>query len=85
MAALDHPRMLTQELPFGDNHQTFWMNLQTHWTVGQGCGDAVSVALEADQAGWRDSLAVPDKAIEGGRQGHQREPFFGQDVGNVAL
>ena len=44
------------------------INPQAHRAVGKGRRNAVAVAFEADQAGWRHPLAVFDKAIECGGQ-----------------
>ena len=84
VSALDHPHMFAQELSFGGDHQTFWINPQAHRAVGEGRWNAVAVALEADQAGRGHPLTMFDEAIKGRWQRHQRGLFCSPDVGNAA-
>lgn len=66
MRALDQSLMLAQDLSLGGHDDPVGIDPQAHRAVGEGGRDAVAVALEADQTGRRDALALLDEAIEGG-------------------
>lgn len=81
---LDDPVMFADDLAFGDDHQPFRVDVQTDGAIGERGRNAVSIAIETDQAGGRHTLALLDKAIEGRRQCHQGRLFFGPDIGDRA-
>ena len=83
MGALDQPFMLTENLPFCGHDKPIGVDPETDRPVGEGGRHAIAVALEADQAGGRDALALLDEAVEGRRQRHQRGLLLGPDVGEA--
>ena len=70
VAALDHPHMLAEDMPFGSDHQALRVDPQADRAVGERRRNAVAIAFEADQASGRDTLAMLDEPVEGRRQRH---------------
>ena len=64
--------MLAQDLPFRSDHEAIGVDPEADWSIGKGGGDAVAIALEADQAGRGHALALLDEAVEGRWQLHER-------------
>ena len=70
MRSINPPFMLAQELPLGRNDKPVRVDTEADGPVRERRRDAVTVALEVDQAGWRDPLALLDEPVEGGRHRH---------------
>ena len=84
MGPLDDPLVLAQDLSLGGNDEPIRIDPQADGPVGEGRRHAVAIALEADQAGRRDALALLDEAVEGRRQRHQGGLLLGPDIGDGA-
>jgi hypothetical protein len=74
--------MRTQDLPFGSNDEPIRIDPQGDRPVYKRCRHAVTVAFKGDEAGWRDTLALLDEAVERQWQRHERRPFISKDIGD---
>src|SRR6187551_1870220 len=68
--------VLTDSLPLCHNNNAVRVDPQTDRSIGEGRRNAVAVALQMNEAGWRDALAILDEAVEGARRGHQMPHFL---------
>ncbi len=84
MGPLDQPFMFAQDLPFGGDNNPFGIDPQADRAVREGCRNAVTIAVEMDQAGRRHAFALLDQAVEGRRQRHQGRRFLGPHSGDGA-
>jgi hypothetical protein len=80
MRALDHPRVLADDLPLGRDDEPVGVDPQADRAVGERRRDTVAVPLEADQAGRRHPLALLDEAVKGRRRLHQGRLLPGPDL-----
>ena len=71
-------------MPFGDNDQTFRVDMQADRPVSKAGRNRVAIAIKGDQTRGRHAFAQFDKAIEGCGQRHQIEFLSLPDIGNAA-
>ncbi|MNE41194.1 hypothetical protein D3C80_1352530 [compost metagenome] len=84
MGAIDDATMLADDLALRSNHDTIRIDPQAHRSIGEGCRDAVAIALQMDEAGRRDPLGIFDEAVERPGNRHQRQSLLSPDVGDGA-
>ncbi|MNS93688.1 hypothetical protein D3C71_1553380 [compost metagenome] len=84
MGAIDDATMLADDLALRSDHDTIRIDPQAHRSIGKGCGDAVAIALQMDEAGGRDPLRIFDEAVERAGNRHQRQSLLSPDVGDGA-
>jgi hypothetical protein len=80
MRALDHPRVLADDLPLGRDHEPGGVDPQADRAVGERGRHAIAVPFEADQTGRRHPLALLDEAVKGRRCRHQGRLLQGPDL-----
>ena len=84
MGTREHPLMLADDLPLGDDDDPVRIDPQAHRAVGEGGRHAVAIALEMDEAGRRNALGVFDEAVERPRRWHQVADLLGPHISNRA-
>src|ERR1700722_12917078 len=76
--------MVADDLSLGGDNDAFRIDSYADWTIGEGRGHAVAIAIQMDQARRRHALGVFDEAGERARRLHQMPDLFGPGVGNRA-
>lgn len=71
MGSVDDALMLAYHLSFRHDQEATGIDPQADRPIGEGCWHAVAIALQVNQAGRRDALAMFDKAVEGPAHRHQ--------------
>jgi hypothetical protein len=61
---VDDAAMLAHDLAFSGDDDPIRINPKAYRPIGEGCRNAVAVALQMHEAGRRDPLGVFDEAIE---------------------
>ena len=58
MGTIDDTAVLTDDLAFCGDYDTIRIDPKAHRTIGEGCRDAVAIALKMHEAGGRDTLRI---------------------------
>ena len=82
IGAINNALMFTQDLPFGSDYDSRWIDPNADRSIGEGCWHAVTIALQVDQANRRDPLCVFDEPVELPGRRHQVSDFISPDVGD---
>ena len=77
--------MLADDHALGRDHHSIRVDPKAHWSIGEGCRDAVAIALQVNQAGRSDPLGVFDKAVERAGCRHQSPHLLGPEISDGAL
>jgi hypothetical protein len=64
MRTVDDAAVLADHLTFRGDDNPLRINTQAHRPVGEGCRNAVAVALQMDEAGRGNALGGFDEAVE---------------------
>jgi hypothetical protein len=76
--------MFADDLSLTGDDNALGIDPYADWTIGEGRGHAVAIAVQMDQARRRDALGVFDEAVERPGKPHQMLDLFGPGVGNRA-
>src|SRR5690348_11127045 len=84
MRPIDDPPVLTYDLALCDHQEAVGIDAQADGAVGEGCRHAVAVALQVDEAGRGDPLAILNEAVERPSHRHQARHLIGPGIGDRA-
>lgn len=74
--------VLELNLPFGDDDDALGIGPYASEATGEGCGQAVAIALQMDKTGRSDPLGVFGEAVEWSRKLHQVQCLLAPGVGD---
>ena len=84
MGTIDDATVLADDLAFCGDHDTIRIDPEAHRSIGEGCRNAVMIALQMHEAGGCDPLHIFYETVERPGERHQSWDFLRPDVGNSA-
>jgi len=84
MGTIDDATVLANDLTFRRDDNTIRVDAKAYRSIGEGCRNAVAVALQMHEAGRCDPLRVFDKPVERPGNGHEGWSLLSPDVGDSA-
>ena len=84
MGTINDATMLANDLTFCRDDNTIRVDPKAYRSIGEGCRNAVAIALQMHEAGGRDPLRIFDEPVERPGEWHESRNFLRPDVGNSA-